>query len=949
MSKTKEKFLIIDGHALIHRSFHALPTTMQTKNGEITNAIFGFTSFLLKAILEFKPKFIALTLDRKSPTFRHKLYKKYKANRQKTPDELYQQIPKIKKIAEKFKIPIFELDGFEADDLIGSITFQNEKDNEDIENIIITGDMDTLQLVSEKTKVYTMSRGITDSKIYNKEAIKEKYNLSPQQIIDYKSLRGDTADNIPGVTGIGEKGAINILNTFNTLDNLYKELEKNETKNLKPRIVDLLKNQKEQAFISYKLATIDRNVDIKFDLKQAKFSSFSKDEIFNLFSKLEFKSLLAKISQIDSIFNKEKENKFERNKKKFQYHLVNTEASFQNFIKKLKKEKEFTFDTETTGIDPMTCSLLGISFAFPHNDGEAYYIEIKTEKNNIKKNTEDQNLFNYQEIDNTKKNKGNNISHPFLKILKPIFENPEIKKNAHNIKYDLRVLKHHNIEIKGINFDTIIASYLLNPSKRQHNIDNLAFIEFGFEKISKDDLLGTGRDKIEYKEVETEKMSIYSCEDADWTQRLKIKLEKKLKKEANLIKLFQDIEIPLVEILANMEDNGISLDTKFLKNLNKNLNQKIKKIEKEIFELSKTKFNIKSTKQLKEILFEKLEITTNNIKKTKTGFSTSFDELEKIKKLHPIVPLIQNYRELNKLTSTYTEALPKLINPNTKRIHTNFNQTITATGRLSSTNPNLQNIPVKNELGKQIRKAFITSPGYKLVALDYSQIELRLAAHLSQDKEMLDAFEKNQDIHSLTAASINKIPLEDVDKNLRRQAKAINFGILYGQGPFGLSKTANISITQAKEFIEKYFEIYQGVKDYLEKTKEFAIKNTYVETILGRKRYIPEINSNTPMIKKAAQRVAINTPLQGSAADIIKLAMIEVDKYCKKINKDNNLIKMLIQVHDELIFEIKEGKIEEISKELKKIMENIITLKIPLLINAEIGENWGELNKLDLN
>ncbi len=944
MTKVK-KILIIDGNAIIHRSFHALPPTIKTKNGEIVNAVYGFASVLMKSINDFKPDYIALTLDKKGPTFRHKKYKKYKAHRKKAPDELYMQFPKIKKLATAFNIPIFEKSGYEADDLIGSIATRIKKEESKIKNIIITGDMDLLQLINESTEVYKLGRGIGEGIVFDAEATKNKYSISPEQIIDYKALRGDASDNIPGVPGVGDKTAISLLDNYQTLENLYTYLENktDEELKIKPRIINLLKKHKDDAFLSKDLATIKCDVDFEFNFKKTKFGDFDKDKVLEYFSELEFTSLVPRLNNlnfgISSKLNTDTEkyeNKFERNLDLFNYQIINTEKEFESFLTKLGKQKKFTFDTETTGIDPLTCKLRGVSFSW--EEGVAYYINLDNKNSDQQKNTCTQaSLFDTPCTTHDLRQ----VTHKWINKLKPIFENESIKKNAHNMKYDLRVLKNNGINLKGIYFDTIIASYLLNPGSRQHGIDPLAFSYFNFEKINKDDLLGKGKDKATYANVDSKKLGIYSCEDADFTNRLIKPLNKKLQSQ-NFSKLFNDIELPLICTLTEMEENGISLDVAYLKTISIKLNTELKQLEKKIHALADSNFNVRSTKQLKEILFEKLAIPTKGIKKTKTGFSTAFDELEKIKDQHRIIPLIQAFRELAKLTSTYIDALPELINKNTKRVHSNFNQTVTATGRLSSSNPNLQNIPTSSDIGKNIRKAFVAQKGYKLLAIDYSQIELRIAAHLSGDKKMIEAFKTGADIHTQTAAEINKVTPAEVTKEMRRNAKAINFGVLYGQGPRGLSKAAGITFKEAQQFIADYFESFAGIKNFINNTIESAKKEEVVTTMFGRARKVPEINSNTPMIKKAAERIAVNMPVQGTAADIMKMAMTEVYKSIK----NSNNIKLLLHVHDELVLEVKESEVEKYSKRIVNIMENIIKLNVPLIADVKVGDNWGEMETL---
>jgi DNA polymerase I len=951
MANKKDKFIIIDGNALIHRSFHALPP-LTTKNGQMVNAVYGFTSVLLKAIKEFKPAYIALTFDRKEKTFRHEEFKEYKATRVKAPDDLYKQIPLAKEVAEAMNIPIYEKAGFEADDLIGTLT---RKIGSEIEKIIVTGDMDALQLINDSTKVYTMSRGLSDSILYDAQAVINRYGLKPEQVIDYKALRGDPSDNIPGVKGIGEKTAVELLKTFGTLDNLYKKINDpkfritNYELRITDRILDLLKEHKEDAYMSRKLAEIKCDVEMAISLDDLRFGGFDREKAAVLFSKFEFKSLLPRLQAItnylssgssaqggelritnsnESKKDNEDINKFERNKKLFKYILVDDEKSFEKFLSVLKKQKEFTFDTETANFEPVCAELLGISFSW--KEGEAYYVQVKSEKLKVKSD-----LFNYKNSDLK------NERLEWLDKLKSIFENEKIKKYGHNVKYDIEVMASLGIEVKGVEADSMIMSYLLNPGSRQHNLDTVTFSELSFQKISKEDLLGKGKDKITFGEVALEKLYNYSCEDADFTNRLVKKLYPELKKD-KLEKLFQDIEMPLVQVLVNMEMNGIIIDDKYLLKIKTRVNKEISGLTEKIYKLSGVEFNINSTQQLREILFEKLALPIFGITKTKTGLSTGADELEKLKDQHPIIKLIQKYRELTKLMNTYIDALPELINKKTDRVHTSFNQSVTATGRLSSNEPNLQNIPIKSDLGKEIRQAFIAAKRYKLLSLDYSQIELRLAAHMSGDKKMIKAFLDGEDIHRATAAAINQVKLEDVTSQMRREAKAVNFGILYGQGAHGLSQGADIPYARAKDFIDNYFIVYKDVKKYIEQTIADARTKGYTETLFGRKRYLPEINSSVVMVKKSAERIAVNTPLQGTAADIIKMAMVNIYKFIQnKYNKEE--VKMLLTVHDELLFEIRNDLVEECAQEFKEFMENVIKLKVPIIVDAKAGDNWGEM------
>jgi len=946
MSQSKQKLLIIDGNALIHRSFHALPTTMKTKTGEITNAVYGFTMVLLKALKEFKPEYVVLTLDKKGPTFRHEEYKEYKAKRVKAPDELYAQIGRVKGVASAFNIPIFEQQGYEADDLIGTISKQVETHNHAslrIESIIVTGDLDTLQLVDGHTKVYTMSHGLSDSLLYDAKQVEQRFNgLKPEQMVDYKALRGDPSDNIPGVPGIGEKGAIDLLLKFGTLENLYSQLDKPAAaKKIKSRTLELLKEHEDKALLSKKLATIICDVPIDFDLDKAKTRDFDMNEVVRVFNELEFRSLLPRLQELTKKLqpvNKtadDEQNKFTYVQNNFKYQIVDDEVKFKKFLTELKKQTEFAFDTETANFNSLEAQLLGISFSW--KEGQAYYIQIRNQKPEIRNQT----LFD------TKKQSKDNLTAGGLKVdfvakeFSLIFGNSKIKKICHNAKFDVEVMESNGIAVEGIYFDTMIASYLLNPGTRQHSLDTASFNYLNYQKISKEDLLGTGRNKISFGEVPVERLGLYSCEDADFTFRLYQKFAPELKRQ-KLNKLFHDIEMPLVRVLVEMEKTGIKLDIPYLANLEKIFAKELQELERQIQKLAGKNFNVNSTQQLQEVLFDKLNIPTHLIKRTKTGYSTGADELYKLRGQHEIIDLIVRYRELAKLQNTYIESLPKLADK-TSRVHTSFNQTITATGRLSSSEPNLQNIPARTDEGKKIRRAFIARRGYKLISADYSQIELRLAAAMSGDAKMIAAFKAGEDIHAATAAAINEVSLDKVTPAMRREAKATNFGIIYGQGAFGLSQTADIPQWRAKEFIDKYFATYTGVKKYIDDCIKTAQTAGYAKTLFGRTRQIPEIHSSTIQIRKAAERTAINTPLQGTAADIMKIAMINVHNALAKFGEDS---KILLQVHDELVIEVKDDFVKKVAAIVKAEMEKVIKLKVPIIAEVEVGENWEEMEEV---
>lgn len=929
MKKISPKFIIIDGNALIHRSFHAISPTLRTKDGRLVNAVYGFTSFILRAFLELRPEFVVLTLDRAAPTFRHKEYSEYKATRTKAPDELYEQIPIVKEVAKVLDIPIFEKDGFEADDLIGTLA-KEAKTATDWHSIIITGDMDTLQLIDKHTSVYTMSRGFSNSALYGPDEVKARYGISPNQIVDYKALRGDTSDNIPGVKGIGDKGAVELLQNFKTLDGVYKAAEK-DSKKIKKRTKELLIADKEKAYLSQNLATIDCKVPIKINWDLFRLDSFNEKKAIKLFQELEFRSLLNKLKQVKNLHQALTDNeltdkeidKFKRNENQKKYHLISTEKEFATFLKNLKKQPAFAVDTETDGLDPLNAKLLGLSFCWKNN--EAYYLCLNAHT------PQHNDLFNYQQKTPTE--------HAWLQQLKNILEDEKIKKYGHNLKFDWRVLKNNGVILRGIEFDTLIASYLLHPETRQHSLDRVSLRELQWEKISTEDLIGKGKNLISFAQVPAEKMTQYSGEDVDCVWQLQSLLLSQLKKQ-KLNKLFFKLEIPLLTVLAKMEERGINLDPKPLKVLSKKLEKRLDEISKKAYKLAGTEFNLNSPKQLQVVLFETLELDKQGLKKTKTGISTADDELKKLRDQHEIIPLIQEYRELSKIQNTYVLALPELINKKDGRIHSNFNQSVAATGRLSSNNPNLQNIPTRSQEGREIRKAFTAAKSYKLLSLDYSQIELRLAAHISQDKRMMAAFKNKEDIHTATAASINNVKLEEVSKKMRHEAKAINFGILYGQGPHGLSQGADISYTEARDFINRYLKVYPGIKKMMAKFIVDAEKHAYAETLFKRRRPLPELNSEMTMVRKAAERMAINMPIQGTAADMIKQAMLNIDAFLQDKEEE---IQLLIQVHDELIFEVKADKLDEYKEILKKLMAEALPLSIPVIVKASWGNNWADL------
>ncbi len=910
-----KKLAIIDTFALLHRAYHAIPPTLTTKDGLMVNAAYGFSAILLRLMKELKPDYIVAAFDLPGETFRHKEYKEYKAQREAPDKDFIDQISIIEDILEALNIPKLGIPGYEADDVIGSVAAQCAKEK-DLEVIIVSGDMDTLQLINKKVVVYTMRQSINDTLIYNEAAVKARFELTPKQIIDLKSLKGDASDNIPGVKGIGEKGAIDLLKNFDTLEGIYKNIE---SKKIKDRTRQLLKDQKDMAFQSKMLATIITDLKVKFDLEKANINNFDLAKVTKLFQKLEFKSLLAKLpnsngSSIATAIAPAKK------KATLVYEVIDTEAGMKKLAASLAREKMIAIDTETTGLDTLHAEILGSSISWGAK--KAVFIHTRTAEQ----------------------------KDAFKKHLGPIIENEKIQKIGHNIKYDYQILSHFGLEMQGLYYDTLLAGYLLHPD-RSLKIEELAFTYLGAQMQTLTDLVDAPADdkpkkkkNLDIKAIDPDKLAQYGAADADMCFRLYEKLEPLIKKE-KLDLVLEKIDTPLIPILAHMEHDGILLDVPYLKIMEKELGKRVETLKKRIHGLAGSEFNIASPLQLKEILFEKLAIDSKGIKRKKTGLSTAADELEKLRTAHPIINLILEYRELTKLMNTYVTTLPDEIDIDDKRIHTDYNQTVAATGRLSSNNPNLQNIPVRTELGRAIRKAFIAPKGKVLISADYSQIELRLAAIISKDPTMLASFKKGEDIHARTAAEIHGIPLAKVTPDIRRTAKEVNFGVIYGLGSTGLSQRTGITRLEAKEFIEKYFGLYKKLKKYLDDTKSFAHAHGFVTTIYGRKRRLPEIYSSAPMLVAQAERMAINMPLQGTAADLMKLAMIAC---AREITNGTLPAKMLLQVHDELVFEVAKEDITKAANAIKQAMENVEKFEIPLAVDVKAGQNWAEMDEIEL-
>lgn len=900
----KEKLVIIDAHALIHRAYHAIPP-LTTKEGEVVNAVYGFTMILLNVFRDLKPKCVAVAFDLPGKTHRHVAYTEYKANRKVAPSDLVSQFARVREVVEAFNIPIYDKEGYEADDVIGAIA---KKIPKDVETIIVTGDMDELQLVDEHTKVYTMRRGFTDTVLYDIPQVIERYDgLTPDLLIEYKALKGDPSDNIPGVAGIGEKTAIQLIKEYKSLENLYENLG-----SLKPAVAAKLAAQKEIAFLSRELSTIQTDLDVNFDLTKCVLAEYDRKKVFELFQYLEFKSLLAKIPEAQQV-----EPPLEKiHLKAADYQTVDNQEKLQTLILELRGQKLLAVDTETTSKNPMEAELVGISLST--EAGKAYYLPLGHLK-------------------------GPNLTlADALERLQPILEDPTVKKIGHNLKYDYIVLKNHGVCLRGLEFDTMIAAYLLNPNARAQKLEELAFTELGIEMVPISEIIGAGKNQTTFDLGEISDCSQYACEDADVSLRLYHKLLPQIQK-AELAELLHDIEIPLIPILAEMEMCGVLLDFAKLEETSERFGERLLELEASIWKEAGREFNIASPSQLQEVLFSKLKLDEQiqdkrELKKLKTGgYSTSASELEKLSQLHPIINHISQFRELSKLKNTYLDVLPKLVNKKTGRIHTSYNQAITQTGRLSSSDPNLQNIPIRTEAGRLIRSSFIPKEGFVLLSADYSQIELRVIAHIAGDEDMIKVFREGRDIHTETAAKVFKVTESAVTSDMRRIAKIINFGIIYGVSPHGLKQQAGVTREEGKDLIDRYFELHPKIKTYTQKTIEQAKNLGYVETIFGRRRFLPEILSSNFAVRGAAERMAINMPVQGSAADLMKLAMIDIAGALPQLSPQT---QMLLQVHDELVFEVPESEVEKVTEFVKEKMDHVVELTVPIETSIGWGKNW---------
>jgi DNA polymerase-1 len=923
---------LIDGHALAYRTYFALTSggtnsaRWLTSKGEPTAGIYGFTSVLLRLLEQERPDYLAVVFDT-GKTFRDELFPDYKATREKMPDDLRVQIERIRTLVDTFNIPRAELEGYEADDVLGSLA--NWAVDKGLAVKIITGDKDLLQLVNDRITVNLPGKSLSEARDYFRDDVKESLGVWPEQVVDFKAIIGDRSDNIPGVYGVGEKTAIKLLEEYQTLDRIYENIAE-----VTGRFQTKLIEGKDSAYLSQKLATIVSDLGIEIDLEQARPDHFDPLEVRELFRVLEFESLLARLSTIEEIYGKivpgqqisflsgaegDKRSDFLTEKDPeggIGVEIITTEKQLRVLEKILKEASEIAFDTETTSTDQMQADLVGISLAVSGDEG--YYIPV-----------------------------GHKVGKqlPLKQVLAALegpMTDPSISKMGHNIKYDYILLARSGLKIHPLSFDSMIAEWVVNPSSRNLGLKKLSWVRLNQSMNEIESLIGKGKSQITMAEVTIENAARYAVEDAVMVLLLKPILEDDLIRVKSL-DLFNQIEMPLVSVLASMEMAGIGLDIEYLQEMSQELNQEIQKLEKDIYQSVGHELNLNSPKQLSEALFSTLELSPpDRGSKTASGyFSTAADVLERLKGVHEVPAWVLQYREYSKLKSTYVDALPDQVNPETNRVHTSYNQTGSVTGRIASSDPNLQNIPIRTELGRRVRNAFIATEEWSLIAIDYSQIELRVAAHMAGDQAMLEAFREGQDIHTATAAAIHGIPLEEITEQQRRDAKATNFGLIYGMSAYGLTQSTDLTLAEAETFVETYFKRFPGIADYLEKIKEQAKEKGYVETLLGRRRYFPRLSTTTDYnLRRREEREAINAPIQGTAADIMKLAMIEV---ADKLKESGFSARMLLQVHDELVLEAPVEERDPIIDLVQTAMENVYSLEIPLTTDAKYGENWGTL------
>lgn len=931
---------LIDGHALAYRAYFALTSgqgTFTTHDGEPTAGIFGFTSVLLRILEREEPDYLAVAFD-VGRTFRDDLFADYKGTRDKMPDDLRPQIERMRQLVDAFNIPRLEMENFEADDVLGSLARWAVGKGLGVK--IITGDRDLLQLVSERVIVNLPGKSLSDARDYLIDDVVEYLGVRPDQVVDYKALVGDKSDNIPGVPGIGEKTAASLLQTYNTLEGIYTHLEE-----LKPGVRARLEQHREQAELSRKLARIVTDLQVSMDLEQARPQRFDPARVEELFRELEFRTLMNRLQALKERYglhqpaSGQQLSLFpqaspatpipsavieapEAGQPPVAYQVVDTPAKLQSLAARLAAAREISFDTETTSTDQMTADLVGISLAV--DGGTGYYIPVGH-------HTASQQL----PLDQV------------LAALRGPMTDARIPKVGHNLKYDFVLLARYGLRVRPLGYDTMIAEWLSNPDSRNLGLKNLAWVRLDYRMTPIEELIGTGRNQISMADAPVEKAAAYAAADAAIIFRLMPLLQSELKAGA-AESLFLEVEMPLVEVLADMEMAGITLDKEFLGKMSGKLAERLVEIEDQIYQVAGEPFNVNSPQQLSQVLFERLKLTPpGRTRKTASGhYSTAAEVLEELRGSHPVLDWVLEYRELAKLKSTYLDALPMQINPQTGRVHTSYSQTGAVTGRIASSNPNLQNIPIRTDLGRQVRQAFVAAPGQKLLSVDYSQVELRIVAHMAKDEAMLAAFHAGQDIHAATAAAIHGIPLNAVSKEQRRHAKAINFGLIYGMSPYGLTRTTGLTLAEAEDFVEAYFRQFPAVKRYLDDTRRKAAEQGHVETLLGRRRYFPGLHSQANRnIRGREEREAINAPIQGTAADIMKIAMLRVHA---ALAAAGSTARMLLQVHDELVLECPSSELVDTTRLVKQTMQKAYALSVPLATEARSGDNWGEMRLVEI-
>jgi DNA polymerase I len=936
----QERLFLLDGMALAYRAYFSfISRPLLNSRGENTGAIYGFTTTLMKILEEEKPDHIAVALDTKEPTFRHKRYPEYKATRQKMPEDMASQLEKLKEVVRAFNTPLIELPGYEADDIIGTLARRAEK--EGVETRLVTADKDFMQLISPLIKMYRPGKAGGEIEIIGEEGVREKFGVTPDQVIEVLGLIGDKSDNVPGVPGVGEKTAIPLIQKYGSIAELYRHLDEIPQKGVREKLT----NHRETAFLSRELVTIDTNVPLKIDFHQLRATPPDAETLAGLFADLEFKSLAGRFREIQktgvtapsstkgTTVRAAEGPLTDVSTDRHTYHCITTKSALADLRAKLAHASIFSFDTETTSTDALQAQLVGLSFCIA--EGEAFYVPVRSPSTT---RIADGGLFTDQpdqagRHDHTREALDQDV---VLSALKGPLENEKIAKVAQNAKYDMLVLRQNDIEVRGLVHDTMVASYVLRP-EGQHNLDALAMEALRYKMVSFEDLVGKGKNQKHITEVPLAAIADYSAEDADMTMRI-FRHQEPLLHDLKLFRLCHDVEFPLIEVLTEMEHTGVRLDVAYLADMSKDLERQLDVLVSDIHQMAGEKFNINSTQQLGEILFGRLHLPP--VRKTKTGYSTDVAVLESLRFQHPIVERLLEYRQLTKLKSTYVDALPSLINPATGRVHTSFNQTVAATGRLSSSDPNLQNIPIRTEIGRAIRKAFIpVDAKTRILSADYSQIELRIMAHISGDEALVAAFANDEDIHASTAARVFGVPLQDVTREMRRKAKEVNFGIMYGIGPFGLANRLDISQAESRDIITRYFERFPRVKEYISTTIAGCRTNGYVSTLLGRRRYLPDINSKNQTIRNNAERQAINMPIQGTAADMIKLAMIGV---FREIRKRKLKSRMILQVHDELVLEVPASEPDSTRDVVVQQMTGALPLKVPVKVDVGIGMNWLE-------